>query len=82
MGSLFGGKKKSAPAPKPVVEEKPAAPAGATREEKLAASRRRAGGGRVDNRPLMSSADRLGPGSGPGRNDLMTARAEKTRLGA
>ena len=81
MGSLFGGKKKSAPAPKPVVEE-PAAPTGATREEKLAASRRRAGGGRGDNRPLMSSADRLGPGSGPGRNDLMTARAEKTRLGA
>ena len=81
MGGLFGGKKKSAPAPKPVVE-KPDAPTGATRAEKLEASRRRAGGGRSDNRPLMSSADRLGPGSGPGRNDLMTARAEKTRLGA
>lgn len=80
MGSLFGGKKKSAPAPAPVAEAKPAV-TGATREEKLAASRRRAGGGRSDNRPLMSLADRLGPGSGPGRNDLMTARAEKDRLG-
>jgi hypothetical protein len=82
MGSLFGGKKKSAPAPKPVVEEKPAAPAGATREEKLAASRRRAGGGRGDFRPLMSLDRMLSQGGGLGRSDTMTASAEqKTRLG-
>ena len=77
MGSLFGGKKKSAPAPKPVAE-KPAAPTGATREEKLEASRLRAGGGRDDFRPLMT----LSEGGQLGRTDTMTASAEqKTRLG-
>ena len=81
MGSLFGGKKKSAPAPKPVVEEKPDAPAGATRAEKLDASRRRAGGGRGDFRPLMSLDRMLSQGGGLGRSDTMTAGAEKTRLG-
>lgn len=80
MSGLFG-RKKSAPPPAPVAE-KPAAPTGATRAEKLEASRRRAGGGRGDNRPLMSLADRLGPGSGAGRQDLMTANREKDRLGA
>ena len=82
MGSLFGGKKKSAPAPKPVVEDKPAAPTGATRAEKLDASRRRAGGGRGDFRPLMSLDRMLSEGGQLGRSDTMTARAEqKTRLG-
>lgn len=81
MGSLFGGKKKPAPAPKPVVEDKPAAPTGATREEKLDASRRRAGGGRGDFRPLMSLDRMLSEGGQLGRSDTITARAEKTRLG-
>ena len=82
MGSLFGGKKKSAPAPAPKpVAEKPAAPTGATREEKLDASRRRAGGGRGDFRPLMSLDRMLSEGGQLGRSDTMTARAEKTRLG-
>jgi hypothetical protein len=58
MSSLVGGKKKSAPAPKPVVEEKPAAPAGATRAEKMQASRIRAR--RTGSRALLSG-NRLGP---------------------
>lgn len=80
MGSLFGGKKKSAPAPKPVAE-KPAAPTGATRAEKLEASRLRAGGGRGDFRPLMTLDRMLSEGGQLGRSDTMTAGAEKTRLG-